>query len=63
MKTKEILKLILKHLIKGIIAPFKFVAWILREILIYILVHAYKCSVMLPKKDKFTVKKGKKNGK
>lgn len=63
MKTKEILKLILKHIIKGIIAPFKFIAWILREILIYILVHAYKCSVMLPKKDKFTVKKGKKNGK
>lgn len=60
MKTKEILKLILKHLIKGIIAPFKFIAWIIREILIYILVHAYKCSVMLPKKDKFTVKKGKK---
>lgn len=57
------MRIILKHLIKCIVAPFKFVAWIIREVLIYILTHAYKCAVMLPKKDKFSVKKAKKNGK
>lgn len=54
------LKLIFKYLIKTILAPFKFIAWIIREIMIYILVHAYKCSVMLPKRDQYSVKKGKK---
>lgn len=54
------LKWILKHLIKCIVAPFKFIAWVIREVLIYTLVHAYKCSVMLPKKEQFSVKKAKK---
>lgn len=53
----------MKKAIKYIVKPFKFIAWVFREMLIYILVHVYKCSVMLPKKDKYSVKKGKKNGK
>jgi len=63
MKKTEILKWILKNLIKAIIAPFKFLAWVIREILIYILIHAYKCSVMLPRKAKYELKRVKKNGK
>lgn len=54
------MRMILKHLIKCIVAPFKFIAWIIRELLIYILIHAYKCSVVLPKKEQYTVKKAKK---
>lgn len=53
---------LLKGLLKAIIAPFKFIAWLIREIMIYILVHAYKCSVVMPKQAKYELRK-KKNGK
>lgn len=53
----------MKTILKIISAPFRFVAWFIREILIFILNRFYDCSVMLPRQSKYIIRKGKKHGK
>lgn len=54
----------MKTILKIISAPFRFVAWFVREILIFILRYFYGCMVIYPQpKREKKKKKGKKNGK
>lgn len=41
---------------KVILAPFRSLAWLIREILAYILRNFFGCMVVYPKKSKYTLK-------
>lgn len=55
----------MKTILKTIFAPFRCIAWLIREVLAFILRNCFNCMVVYPRMPKyeFTVIRKKKHGK